>query len=35
MHPTYAPKIVSGMKERNTEQKPSRDESLISVLKKL
>jgi hypothetical protein len=35
MHPTYAPKMVSGMKERNIEQKPSRDESLISVLKKL
>jgi hypothetical protein len=35
MHPAYGPKMVSGMKARNIEQKSSRDESLISVLKKL
>ena len=34
MHPSYAPKLVSGMKERNTNFKHSRDESLISILKK-
>ncbi|MFA5348740.1 MAG: hypothetical protein WC294_11440 [Methanoregula sp.] len=34
MHPTYAPKLVSGMKERKPEYK-SRDESLISILKKI
>jgi hypothetical protein len=34
MHPTWAPKLVSGMRERNTEHKHSRDESLISILKK-
>jgi hypothetical protein len=34
MHPTYAPKLVSGMRERNTSLKHSRDESLISILKK-
>lgn len=34
MHPNYAPKLVSGIKERNTKQKPFRDESLISILKK-
>ncbi len=35
MHPTYAPKMVSGMKERNTVHKDPPDESLISILKKL
>lgn len=35
MHPVYAPKLVSGMKQRNTKQKPFRDESLISILKKI
>ena len=34
MHPTYAPKLVSGMRKQNTEYKP-RDESLISILKKI
>ena len=35
MHPSWAPKLASGLRERCPEQKPSRDESLISVLKKL
>jgi hypothetical protein len=35
MHPGYAPKMVSGIKERTTGYKHSRDESLISILKKL
>jgi hypothetical protein len=35
MHPTWSPKLVSGMRERNTEHKSSRNESLISVLRKL
>ena len=34
MHPNYAPKLVSGIRERTTEYKHSRDESLISILKK-
>jgi hypothetical protein len=34
MHPTYAPKLISGISKRNTEQKYFRDESLISILKK-
>ncbi len=33
MHPIYAPKLVSGMRNRDTEDK-SPGESLISVLKK-
>ena len=35
MHPTWAPRLALGMRERGTECKPSRDESLISILKKL
>jgi len=34
MHPTYAPKMVSEIKEKNIVPKGSPDESLISVLKK-
>ena len=34
MHPTYAPKMVSGIKEKNIVPKDSPDESIISVLKK-
>lgn len=34
MHPSWAPKLVSGMKERNTERKPLRNESIISILRK-
>jgi hypothetical protein len=34
MHPGYAPKLVSGIRERTTKHKPSSDESLISILKK-
>jgi hypothetical protein len=35
MHPSWSPKLVSGMRERNTEHKSSRNESLISILRKL
>ncbi|HWS22659.1 MAG TPA: hypothetical protein VN227_08470 [Methanoregula sp.] len=34
MHPTYAPKMVSGIKEKNIVPKDTPDESIISVLKK-
>jgi len=34
MHPTYAPKLVSGMRKQNSEYTPPHDESLISILKK-
>lgn len=34
MHPTWAPRLASGMRERYTGDKPPRDESLISILKK-
>jgi len=34
MHPTYAPKMVSGMEEKNIVPKDSPDESIISILKK-
>jgi len=34
MHPSWAPKLVSGMRERNTEHKSPRNESLIAILKK-
>ena len=33
MHPTYAPKLVSGMRKQDNEYSP-RDESLMSILKK-
>ena len=33
MHPTYAPKLVSGLRKRDNEYAPH-DESLISILKK-
>jgi len=35
MHPTWAPKLVSGTRQRNTEKKSSNSESLISILKKV
>jgi hypothetical protein len=35
MHPTWAPKLGSGMRQRNTEKKSSNSESLISILKKV
>jgi hypothetical protein len=34
MHPSYAPKLISGMRVGNTERKNSDNESLISFLKK-
>jgi hypothetical protein len=34
MHPTWAPKLVSGMREQNTKYKPPRNESIISILRK-
>jgi hypothetical protein len=34
MHPTWAPKLVPGTRERNTKGKSSRNESIISVLRK-
>jgi hypothetical protein len=34
MHPTYAPKLVSGLRRPDNEYAP-REESLISILKKL
>jgi len=33
MHPTYAPKLVTGLRKRDNEYAPH-DESLISILKK-
>jgi len=33
MHPTYAPKLVTGLRKRDNEYVPH-DESLISILKK-
>jgi len=35
MHPTWAPKLGLGMRQRNTEKKSSNPESLISILKKV
>ena len=35
MHPTLAPKLLSGTRRRNTEKKSSNSESLISILKKV
>ena len=35
MHPSWSSKLVSGMRERNTGDTSSRNESLISVLRKL
>ncbi len=35
MHPIYAPRMVTGIREQISEQKHSRDESLISILKKI
>jgi hypothetical protein len=35
MHPSWAPRLASGMGKRSPELKPSRNESLISLLKKL
>jgi hypothetical protein len=35
MHPTWAPKLGSGMRQRNTEKKSSNSESLISLVKKI
>lgn len=35
MHPSWSPKLVSGMRERNTEPKSPRNESLFSILRKL
>ncbi len=34
MHPSGAPRLVSGMKERKPEPKPSRHESVLSILRK-
>ena len=34
MHPSWAPRLASGMGKRSPEHKPSRNESLISFLKK-
>jgi hypothetical protein len=35
MHPTWAPKLGSGMRQRNTEKKSSNSESLISLVKRI
>jgi hypothetical protein len=35
MHPLWAPRLASGMGKRFPKQKPSRNESIISLLKKL
>jgi hypothetical protein len=35
MHPAWAPKLGSGMRQRNTEKKSPDPESLISILKKI
>jgi hypothetical protein len=35
MHPTWAPKLGLGIKQRNTEKKSSNSESLISIVKKI
>jgi hypothetical protein len=35
MHPTWAPKLGSGMRPRNTEKKSSNSESLFSIVKKI
>ena len=35
MHPTWAPKLASGMRERHTGHNSPRDESLISILKRV
>jgi len=35
MHPTWAPKLGAGMRQRNTEKKPLKSESLISLVKKI
>ncbi len=34
MHPSWAPRLVSGMGVKTPEKKPARPESLISLLKK-
>ena len=35
MHPTWAPKLGSGMRQRNTEKKSSNSESLFAIVKKI
>lgn len=35
MHPSWAPRLASGIRERCPKQKPIRNESVISLLKKL
>jgi hypothetical protein len=35
MHPSWPPKLASGMRERNIVAKSQRNESLISILRKL
>jgi ABC-type polysaccharide/polyol phosphate export permease len=34
MHPSWSPKLVSGLKKRKPEHNPSRTESVISILRK-
>jgi hypothetical protein len=34
MHPTWAPKMVSGLGQRKIEHKSSRNESVLSILRK-
>jgi hypothetical protein len=34
MHPSWAPKLASGISRRKTERKSSRNESVISILRK-
>jgi hypothetical protein len=34
MHPSWAPRLVSGMREQNTDRKPPRNESIISFLRR-
>ena len=35
MHPKWAPKLGSGMRQRNTEKKSSNSESLFAIVKKI
>jgi hypothetical protein len=34
MHPSWAPRLVSGLRERKPEHKSSRSESVLSILRK-
>jgi len=34
MHPSWSPRLVPGIRKRNTERKPSNNESVLSILRK-